>query len=429
MTNFQIAVLGIFIFLTIVGVAAFALVRSNNLAATSEVTLWAALDRGALAPLIESLNKEHESSFKLTLVEKEARTIEADLVEALASGRGPDLIILPHETILAQAERLLAIPYQSYSRRDYQDTYLEAGEIFAAAEGLLAIPLFVDPLVMYYDKDKLDSSALAQPPDTWTKLLSMAPVLREKDERGKLRRGALPLGEFNNIPNAKELLALLMMQAGNPIVETGDDGQIHSTLNELRGYATAPAVFALNFFLQFADPAKSTYSWDGSFPQAPDAFSQGRAVFYLGSASEYPTLRLKNPHQNFDVALMPQRGDGPRLTSGELYGVAVIKQGTNQTAAFKAAYALTAQASARQLSQALALPPARRDLLVAPPQDPTLAIFYRSAIMMRAWPDGARAATRAIFRRLVESAKSGRFTLAEAVAEAHRELNALLSHE
>ncbi len=428
MTNFQIIVLGLFIFLTIVGVAAFALNRSSSLGAASEIVWWGTIRQSALTPLITQVNKANGSTFKITYQEHNRDTIEAELVDALASGRGPDLILLPHTMIFSQAERLEIIPYASYPLADYNQTFLDLGRLFASGTGLKAIPLFVDPYVLYYDASRLQNALIVAPPKTWTQLIQNLPTLTKRDSRGTITANALALGEFSNIPHAKDLLTLLLLQAGNPIVEVGNSNSWRSVLTELRGYATAPSIFALNFFLQFADSNRSTYNWNSGLPAASEVFSEGLSAFYLGLASERPGLLERNPHQSLEVTEVPQRDGDKRLTFAHLYGLAIPRQSTKKAAALRAAYALTATDTSRAVSALIGLPPARRDLLAKPPTgDSVQSSFYRSAIVSAAWFDPAPHETETIFRRMAEAAKVGRLTQAEAVNQAGQELSAPLA--
>ncbi len=424
---FQAVLIGVFVLLLVAGVLLFALERpgTNPNSATSLV-IWGEWPSAELRGFLESFNNQTGQAVTLSYESFNPGMLGRELVEALASGRGPDLVLLPHEEMFVQAERLLLIPYESYPRKSYEEQFVDEGRLWLTANGILALPLGVDPLVFYYNRDRLASAGLARPPATWTEFLSTARNFFEGDERDNIFRSAIALGETENIPHAKDILSTLLLQSGNSIYDSRG-GAWQSVFSDNPGFPATPAFLALNFFTQFADPARATYSWNSVMPEASEAFSRGLTAFYLGPASEYGELRARNPHLNFDVAMMPQRVPSESFTFGRLYGLGVIKTGKNLNAAVTAAAQLTARPSAEPLASALALVPARRDLLdAAAADDPAEDTFFRSALVARGWFDFAPAESAAIFRRLVSAAKTSEQSLVGAINQADRDFERLL---
>jgi hypothetical protein len=64
---------------------------------------------------------------------------------------------------------------------------------------------------------------------------------------------------------------LLFLQAGNAITGPGTSG-MRSTLLDSTSQKTSPTVAALNFFTQFADPRKQTYTWSRSLDTSTNLF-------------------------------------------------------------------------------------------------------------------------------------------------------------
>ena len=115
-----------------------------------------------MAPLIEEFNVTNPT-FVLKYVQKSADTLDQDLLEALASGVGPDLILLADNLAFRYANRLFAIPYTSYSLATFKSNFSGAGEVFLTGRGVLAFPITVDPLVMYYNRSILDANSVIYP--------------------------------------------------------------------------------------------------------------------------------------------------------------------------------------------------------------------------------------------------------------------------
>ncbi|MBI2100667.1 MAG: extracellular solute-binding protein [Candidatus Vogelbacteria bacterium] len=442
LSTFQLIIIGLFLLFLVIGTLIFAGVlpgfRPPAGGVAGELTIWGTVPEAMLRPIIDQFNKDYQDFFTLRYTEKAPANFEREFVEAKADNRAPDLLLLPHELAFTQRARLLPLPFEFFSLRQFRDTFIDASEFLTDKAGILALPLVVDPLVMYYNKNLLAEAGLATPPASWTEFKVKAMSLTILDSRRNITRSAAALGETRNIAHAKDLLTMLFLQAGNPIVApvSPADGVYVSQLDQSFGATLKSAVAVLDFYTQFADPARPNYSWNRSLPEARQAFSRGQTVFYFGYASEYATITRENPHLVFDVALVPQPASSadeagktnlPKLVLGRLLSAAAVSGGSKATAAGQAALALAGSKPADALAAALFLPPARRDLLGQAPADPAMAVFYRAAILARNWPDPDPVRTKKIFETMIESVVTGRLRSNEAVAEGDRQLQALLT--
>lgn len=430
-STFQIVVLIVFGVSLLIGVLVFAGIlpgfRGQSGGVGGTVIWWGTVSEEVIRPALDNFRRSNESEFRLEYVAKDSRTLESDLLEALASGLGPDLVSLPENFIVRHDNKFLPIPYESFSRRLFLDTFIRGGEIYLAPEGVLGLPLTVDPLVLYYNQDLFTSARLVAAPTVWSEIQKVVAALTEIDANRNLRRGAIALGQFQNIVHAKDILAMFIMQAGNPIVDrpSGGEGKWLVVLRDQLGFARPPAGEALTFFARFSDSANTLYSWNASQPEARLAFLRGDLAMYLGFASEADRLRQQNPQLNFDAALVPQRENYPVLTIARFSALAVARSSRNIATAVRAAYLLSAGDFAAEYSNAVSLPPARNDLLRRGHADTLLAVFYQAAIQSRAWPDPDPVASAEIFRRMFEAVQSGRTSVGEALNRGHGELAAL----
>lgn len=427
---FQIVLLSFFALAIFIGVLIFSGTipgfRATGTSALGPVTLWGSIPENNLRPFVDVFNKENSTDFNIIYVFKNPATMEAELVDALASGNGPDLAILPADIIYHQANKLLPIPYNTLPLRDFKDTFVEAGEVFLTPIGSLALPVFVDPLMMYYNRTILSGEGIATPPATWSSFRSVIKDINVIDNSSTIKRTALALGEFSNNRNAKDILSLLFLQAGTPIVTYNETGY-HSVLNESFGGTISPGQAALDFFTQFVDPGKESYSWNRSLPEARDAFAAGILATYFGFSSELSSVRAKNPNLNFDVTTVPQRDAGRKLTFAKVYGLVIMRNSANLTGAAKAALALVTSSGNALLAQAAGLPPARRDLLLSVGLDPYQTAFNRGAVMSVSWLDPNSAATEQIFSSAVQRVVSGQSAVFDSINRASLELNAFFN--
>jgi ABC-type glycerol-3-phosphate transport system substrate-binding protein len=435
MSTFQTALLMIFGAMLITGTLIFSGIlpgfRGSSGASAGTVVMWGILPDDAMDEFVRGVNKTYGESFFLEYQAKDRATFEAQFVEALAAGTGPDLILTPHDLLARAENKLLPISVETLPTRTFQDTFIDVADVLISNNGYLAMPVAVDPLVMYYNKNILSSSGLATPPRLWSEFTNpqrnIIDAMTVTNERNAIEQGAVAMGETNNIKNLKDILSMLIMQAGNPIV-TRDPatGGLKVTLQENFSFAEKPAVAAVNFFTQFSNPAKVTYSWNSAQPEAQDAFVAGKLGLYFGRASEYSTIKLRNPHLSFDVAIPPQRTKLDNRTYGTLYSVAVVKSTTKPAGAITAALALSSAQTASELAAIFKLPAVRQDIIEAGSDNPTMALFNKAALISYTWLDPNPVETSRIFSTMIQDVTSGRDVAASAVTRAHSQMETLI---
>jgi ABC-type glycerol-3-phosphate transport system substrate-binding protein len=427
MSKFQIVLLGVFGFFILAAVLVFSLYKGSS-SVEAQVTVWGTLP----APAFETLLRDApftNSDVNIQYKEMGATNIQTAFTEALATGQGPDLIILTQDEIWPAKDKLTVIPYASLSERSFADAFAEGGETFLSSSGIYALPLLADPLVLYYNRDLLSSAGFAKPISYWDEVYTQAAKLTRRDAAGNITQTTIALGETRNIANFKDVLSLLFLQAGSPITAWGTNGTLHTALLENQGLPVAPAESALDFYTQFANPSKPFYSWNRSMPDAQTSFASGDAAYYLGFVSELELIKRKAPTLNFAVALVPQSRVANRsLTTGRLYGVALARGSRNPQAALAAALKLVSAESVTSLASLTHLVPIRRDLLSAAPTDANGPVFYAAALQTRSWIDPNPAGTKAAFAEMVESVTGGRLRLSQALSAASDKLTKLIGN-
>lgn len=425
MSKFQLGLLILFGFCIVAAVFIFS--RTQNTADLSaKLTVWGSISAYDFSSMLSGSGLDKSKTVSFTYVEKRADTLDSELTEALAEGKGPDIVILPVESLLRQKSKLLLIPNASVKPALFSQTFITEGELFQTSEGTYALPLFVDPMVLYWNRSLLAKAGLATPPVYWDQIYDYIAKLTTKDAAGNIVASAIALGESRNIPHVKDILSLLMIQAGSPIVASTASG-MRAALNASGGSATNPAQAALSFYTQFADPTKSFNTWNRSLLAADTNFAAEKSAMYLGFASELPTLKAKNPTLDLGIAPVPQsRVSGRSETFGRLYGAAIARGALNPSAALEGVIALAGKDAAGTIAKSTSLIPARRDILANTPGDPAGFVFYSAALQSRGWLDPDAAKTQKIFSDMAESVTSGRARVEGAVSTANNALDALL---
>lgn len=425
-SNFSIIVIVIFIAIAVFSVLVFAgVINIGNQEKKSKslgtVTLWGTINSDTIAPLIQKFN-DFNPNIRLRYAHKFPESFDKDLLEALASGEGPDLFFMPNDLALSYSNKIHTIPYTNYPIATFTSKFAGAGEVFLTSKGILALPITIDPLMMYYNRSILDAEDIVYPPNTWEELANLSTEITQRDESRQLIRSTVALGQFSNILNAKDIITTLFMQAGNKITQERDGGNYLSTLDETKGLEDI-----LSFYTNFSNPLNETYSWNKSLPNSQSFFSSEKLVFYFGYASELRSLVNKNPNQNFLVTQVPQvKNSKFKLTNAKVTGVAVSSFSKNLQTAVLTADLMANGEFARDLATLLAIAPARRDLLNQRPTDAYFPHFYTSALIARSWLDPSPTDSNNVFRRIIDGVLSNSMTPYEAIGDADSKLQLLL---
>ncbi len=429
LSTFQLIVMIVFIFVGIAGVVVFAGFGGTNKEKIPSAVVWGTVPATIVNEVTRIINSE-KTLIDVKYEQISPETFRSVFVNALAEGGGPDIVLLSDDLLYAEANKLGIIPYTVFTQRDYADTYINAADHFMSAQGVLGVPFSVDPVVMYWNRGIFSTEGIANPPKTWDELRKLVPKLtRLSDTRG-IDRSGVALGEVQNIRNAKEILASMLMQQGNTITDIDPQtGFVVSTLDKANAANTFPANDVIKFYTYFANPAGEAYSWSRSMPDSRKAFLAGDVAMYFGYVSDYNTLKNENPNLDFDVAPIPQTGDdanAQHVTYGRITAFSVTRKAKDPMGAYQIIAMMTSAASQKLWVDLTKMPPVRKDLLGETPNDKYLSTFYRAAIQSRTWFDPDPAYSSIIFRDMVESITTGKTPSTDAISNAKQRLDLLL---
>lgn len=356
---------------------------------------------------------------------------EGEIINSLAAGTAPEVWLLPDDLILKHKDKIAALPFSSYPERTFVDTFIDSGKLYLEKNPkdgtgqIIGLPVAVDPIVLYWNKDLLASAGLSNPPKTWDEFVTHAQTITKLDAQGQIMRSGAALGSFNNIKNAKDIISLLILQSGNLIV---DPATLRAALKDNAGLPVNPTESAVRFFNDFANARKTTYSWNRNLPDAFDAFTSQKLAMYFGYASEYQKILQANPHLNFDIAEVPQIKDAPlAATFGKMEAAVISKPAAKSGAALQLINYLSSYQAQKKMQNSTILPSVRRDVLAEPADYLALGIFIKSAIKTKGWLDPDSEKTYGIFKNMIESTASGASSLAGAVQNAQNQLQSAIS--
>ena len=371
------------------------------------MTIWGTFPTATIESYVQQINAARAEQLQISYVQIAPADFNTTFINAYAKGQGPDIVLLQQDMLSRYSDKVVPIPYNVLPQRTFMDTYVEGTELYLGSQGVNAILPWIDPLVMYWNRDTFTNAGLPSYPQYWDEFPALVPKLTVKDGNGNIDKSAISFGEFANVPHARDI----RHRPSRP--RKSSDG-----LDCERpgfGSATAPPTAASSSRRRWSISSPSSpistspsYSWNRGLPSADSDFLSGNLAVYFGFASEINALRNKNPNLNFDAAPLPQiRNGSVKAVYGTIYGLSIVRSSSNPTNAYNVIQVLADPSNLSTLVGLTYLPPARRDMIAAGTTDPYLSIFYASALVTKSWDDVDPTASNAIFSALVQSVTSG----------------------
>jgi ABC-type glycerol-3-phosphate transport system substrate-binding protein len=388
------------------------------------VVIWGTVSGEAFQAVLGPLKEAIKAYEVVDYVEKDPRNFDSDLLNALAEGRGPDIIFIPHEKLIQHRSKIQPVSYESFPIRDFQNLYIDGAEIFALGDGVYAYPVAIDPLVMYYNRDLLATKNIINPPATWESVVNeIIPTMVERDYSRNIIRSPLAFGEYGNVNNSFGILSMLLLQGGSALVTERDERYVLN-LNTTNSGDGQPFENAVTFYTNFASPSNPLYSWNRALSLDRNEFLAEKLVLYFGKGSEARPLASQNPNLNFDIAEVPQGAQATvRRTYASFYGLSLLKSSPNKSGAFAVLQELGTAAQSQKIADTLDMAPAHRSTLNAGSNDRYGRISYQSAIVSRGWLNPNPTDTNRIFGQMVDDILANRSRPSESVDDAEARLS------
>lgn len=344
---------------------------------------------------------------------------EANLVNALAAGRGPDVFMIHSTWLPKHFDKMAPLIDPAFTIANLRERFPTVVEQdFAPEGGIYALPLSIDTLALLYNRDHFDAAGIALPPATWVSFEELVPTLRRLDASGSIARAAAAIGgSAKSVNRATDLIAALLLQSG-----------VAMTSQNFSSATFADAgVEPFQFYLSFANAANSTrFTWSDQLPYSLDAFAEEGASIIFNYSYQVALLREKNPFLRVGVAPFPQPAAASRVVTYPSYwGYAVSRTSPRQTDAWRFILDLTLnEPVARQYVAATKRPPALRTLIQEFSNDPDIGVFARQALTARSWPQVDNLLVERAFNEMVEDVLTGRLTAREAIEKAESAITA-----
>ena len=303
---------------------------------TNNVTLsyWGLWEEGStMSPIIADFERENPN-IRIIYSKQDIKEYKERLIARANNGNGPDIFKFHNSWVSQLPDILLPLPDSVITKEDFIKNYypvIKSDLIRAGA--IYGIPLQIDTLNLYVNKDIFEAAGL-KPPASWIDFMNYSRQLTVKDENNNIKTAGTAMGTYGNITHAPDIISLLFVQSG---VDLAD---ISSSLQAVSD--------ALKFYSSFALPPGNV--WDNTFDQSIKVFASGSLAMYFGYFRDYATIKSINPNLAFNIYPVPNLPD-QNGTSASYWAEGVSAKNKNQKEALLFLKYLARKETAQKLFQ------------------------------------------------------------------------------
>lgn len=395
-----------------------------------ELTWWKTFET---TENVQQLISDYETVHKnvtINYVQKDVSTYQQDLLNAFASDQAPDIFSIHNDWLPLQMDKLTPMPESVMNVRQYKSTFVDvATDDFVKDNKIYALPMNVDVLALYYNKDLLGSSGIALPPKNWSELEKDVEKITKVNKPGTFSRSGIALGTAANVNRAVDILTLLMLQNGTKFYNADKTSVEFDQSQSDTGVDFNPGIEALKYFTQFSDPAKKSYTWNAQSDNSVDAFTQGKLAMMLSYYYMRPQVLDKGPNLNWDVAAAPQISNDNAITKvnfANYWGETVSKNSVNAAAAWDFLNFITSKEELDKYYSQHKLVASRKDMLTQQTADPDLGVYAESALTAKSVYKVDPSGYEAVFAKMIDDISVKGMPIEESLSNASQQINAQL---
>lgn len=426
-----------------------------------ELEIWGTFDDSdAYQELFTAYRDLNPHIKQITYRKLPTESYRQDLLDALASGNGPDIFMVRNSWMGDFNDKMVPVPNGMIPEKNYRDSFPDVvvGDFISSEGQIYGMPISVDSLALYYNKDIFNANGIARPPATWEEVVELVPRLTQIDNFGAINQSAIALGTAQNINRSTDILTAILYQKGSAI----------SNANENPDLTDSKSREAIQFYMQFSDIRSPLYTWNQNLHYSLDSFYEGTLAMMINYSWQYPALKQKNAKLNIGIAPLPQFTGGIQANQANYWGYGVAKnkaykvdetdkrapsrENFDTLRAFEAWQLLKFFAFAKEneaikfqngLTGASAdiispidpsrayltktgKPAARRDIIAEQQSDVVLGSFATGNLIAKNWFQGNVDAVEGVLAELIASLYSGSTSLVDALTVASRRINTLL---
>lgn len=373
------------------------------------------------------------------------------ILNELAEGEGPDMFSVPNTWLLKNYKKVSPAPVDGIPPSAFEDTYVSVtyDDVVrvnpeTGISQVYALPMTVDTLALYYNKDHFEDSIpeRGKPSTTWEGIKEDVFKLTKKDQSfERFEVAGAALGFASNISRAVDILYLLMIQSGGDFYDQSFQKAIFATQQGADGQS------ALEFYTSFANPANKNYSWNAYLASSDSdvkevgTFARGKVSMIIGYSHMYQQIvdeinesKAKGIStidiDSIRIATIPQLTDPSQSTEkrdayANYFVETVARTSEHPEWAWDFLLFITSKDSLTHYNDKTHKPTSRRDMIEDQKNDPIYGVFAEQigfAESLQIWDETAYAKSMIKAINAVLATKSP----LDAIKIAQDEINAIL---
>jgi multiple sugar transport system substrate-binding protein len=429
--------------------------------------VWGPLDQGAaMQEVFSNYTMLNPNVTKITYKRIPIESYRKELLDALAAGQGPDIFLINNLWLPSFSDKVTPAPSGTdtmiVNEQKFRSNLVDVvAQDFVSEGKIYGMPLSVDSLALYYNKDLFNQAGIALPPTTWNEFIADVIKLTSIDSFGKIVQSGAAIGTAYNVNRSTDILNLIMLQNGTQMTDDRGQASFDKASHDSGSKGVYPGEEALNFYTQFANSRSPYYTWNPNMHYSIDAFSEGTVAMMINYSWNIETIKAKSPKLNFAVASVPQFENKLALNVANYWGYVVAKNAVSKTPAntptvsndtrVKEAWRFLtyfgtkpdgtfggAESSsgvgkkadpnfdpAVTFLLATGQPAARRDLVELQKTDPKIGVFAAGNLIAKSWPQKDSVSVESIFAQMIDSINKGQNSVTDAIKTAAQRVNSL----
>lgn len=358
---------------------------------------------------------------------------EKALINALAAGTGPDLVMIHHTWLAKHIDKLVPMPDTSGSDKikfmtpsEFQSQFVDVVyKDLTSKDKIYAVPLYVDTLGLYYNKDMFNTAGITKPPKNWDEFNEDTELLTKFDSKGNIIQAGAALGTSRNINRSTDILGALMLQNGTKMTnDSNSNASFTRSVNQVRVGENA-----LQYYTDFANAQKKVYAWNENQHYSIDAFIEGKVAMMFNYSHQIPVIRGRFDRLNFSVAPMPQFSELDAKNYANYWAIGVSNKSKNPLIAWQFLNFLASKEGSLVYITETERPSARRDIIDMQRNDPRLGIFSVQALSAKSWFQIDNNAIDQIFADMIDDVNFKRQTVIAALRAAESKISTLMTRK
>jgi len=422
---------GIFIVILVAVIFVFGLKRTDD-RFTGEIKFWGLESPDVWKDLIAAFEAEYKG-LRIIYEQKNLGSYETDLINAMAAGESPDIFEMHHTWLIKHRDKMSSAIPELIDANTFRSEFVDAAakDLIVQDTIIGGVPLYMDTLALYYNKDIFNAHSVINPPKTWAEFNNVVKQTTILGTDGAILQSGAALGTQNNIKHADDILEMFMLQNGAQLADSSEKKATFANERSTQeGTTFSAGQNALSYYTNFADPSRDVYTWSRRQGDALDFFTQGKSAMYVGYAADLSSVKASGI--NFDVVALPQitnRNLNPSYIDKNLaryWAGAVSYASPKKEASWTFLVFATSRNGQFNYLTKTQLPSARRDLIeVQGEQDPQLGVFAKQSLIADRWPQPDYEQVAIIFKDMIDAVNLGQASVQEAVVEGQKKVTEL----